>query len=329
MKLLVTGGGGFLGGAIVDQALARGYAVRSFSRGRYPELAARGVETISGEIAEPGAVQDAVDGCDAVIHVAAKTGVWGPYRAYYQANVAGTKNVVAACRKAGVQKLVHTSTPSVVFRGRDEEGVDERATYAGRYLCHYPKTKAEAERIVLDADGNELNTVALRPHLIWGPGDTNLTKRVLERGRAGKLALVGDGTNLVDATYVDNAAEAHLLALDRLGAGRTCNGQVYFITNGEPWPIGKLLNEILEAGGIAPVERSILPPVAYGVGWMMEIIYGLLRKKEEPLMTRFVARQLATAHWYDISAAREDLGYSPRVSMEEGLTRLRDSLRGN
>jgi nucleoside-diphosphate-sugar epimerase len=327
MKALVTGGGGFLGGAIVRLLIERGDEVRSFARGDYPELRAAGVQVIRGELTDKTTVEAAVDGCDVVFHVASKTGIWGPEREYFRTNVEGTEAVIEACRRRGVRRLVYTSTPSVVFSGRDMEGADESSPYPDHYLTAYPRTKALAEQIVLRANDAGLATVALRPHLIWGPGDPHLVPRILARARAGALRQIGRRPNLVDSIYVDNAAAAHLLAADRLGPGSAVAGKVYFLSQGEPIPLWDLINRILDAGGLPPVTRSISPAVAYAAGWMLEALYGLLRRESEPRMTRFLARELATAHWFDIGAARRDLGYEPTVSIDEGLRRLAESLR--
>ena len=322
MNALVTGGGGFLGGAIVRRLADRGDRVRSLSRGRYPALDALGVEQIQGDVADAAAVGAAVAGCDIVFHVAAKAGVWGPYAEYHRANVVGTHNVLSACRKQGVRRLVYTSSPSVIFDGRDMEGVDESVPYPKRYDAAYPKTKAEAERLVLAANGAELATVALRPHLIWGPGDNHLMPRILERGRAGRLRRIGRANKRIDATYIDNAADAHLLAADRLSPGSPVAGRGYFISNGEPIPLWDLVNRILAADGVAPVTRTIPVWLAYTAAWLLETAYAALRRRDEPPLTRFVVRELTTAHWFDLTAARRDLGYEPKVSMEEGLRRL-------
>lgn len=323
MKVLVTGGGGFLGGAIVRRLLAAGHQVRSLQRGDYPALAALGVEQCRADLANRDAVARAVKGCDAVIHCAAKAGVWGRFADYYRANILGTENIVAACQSSGVSRLVFTSSPSVVFDGRDENGIAESAPYPARYLAHYPRTKAAAEQMVLAANGAQLATVALRPHLIWGPGDPHLLPRLVSRARAGKLRLVNRQDNLVDSTYVDNAALAHELALTRLAPDAACTGRAYFISNGEPLPMGELVNRLLAAQGVAPVTRSVSPRTAYAAGALLEWAYRLSGRSGEPRITRFVARQLSTAHWFDLSAARRDLGYQPEVSFAEGLSRLR------
>jgi 2-alkyl-3-oxoalkanoate reductase len=323
MIVLVTGGGGFLGQAIVRRLLARGDAVRTLQRGDYPALAALGAMCIRGDLTDAETVRRAVTGCDAVIHTAAKAGVWGPYDEYYRANVLGTQNVLDACLSAGVPRLVYTSSPSVVFSGEDENGIDESAPYPARYLTHYPQTKAEAERRVLAENNSKLATVALRPHLIWGPGDPHLLPRLVERAKSGKLRLIARTDNLVDSTYVDNAALAHVLALDRLvDHASPCAGRAYFISNGEPLPMAELINKLLAAKGVAPVTRTISPKLAYAAGAVLETVYKLLGRTTEPPITRFVARQLSTAHWYDLTAAKRDLGYKPEITIDEGLRRL-------
>lgn len=326
MKALVTGGGGFLGSAIVRQLIRRGDEVVSFSRGRYDELDALGVEQRQGDLADLNALVDAATGCDVVFHVAAKAGVWGKFKEYYLANVAGTENVIAACRILGIDRLVYTGSPSVVFDGSDVEGGDESLPYPAHFEAHYPHTKALAEKAVLAANSKTLATVSLRPHLIWGPNDNHLVPRILAKGRAGALRRIGNRPCLVDTVYVENAAEAHLNAADRLAPGAQLSGKAYFISNGEPIPLWDMVNRILAAGGLPPVTRSVPPSVAYAAGSVCEMVWKAFNLSGEPPMTRFVARELATAHWFDLTAARRDLGYTPRVSIEEGLELLRKSL---
>ncbi len=322
MKALVTGGGGFLGGAIVRLLRERGDAVQSLARGSYPALAALGVVQVQGDIGDREAVLQAAAGCDVVFHVAAKAGVWGSYADYYRANVTGTENVLAACRAHGIGRLVHTSSPSVVFDGNDVEGGDETLTYPAHYEAHYPRTKALAERLVLAANDAHLATVALRPHLIWGPEDNHLVPRIIARAKAGKLRRIGNRPCPVDTVYVDNAAQAHLLAADRLAPGSPVAGRAYFISNGEPIPLWEMVNRILAAGGLPPVTRTVSPLVARAAGVICEGLWTLLRLPGEPPMTRFLAKELATAHWFDITAARRDFGYQPAISIDEGLVRL-------
>jgi len=322
---LVTGGGGFLGGAICRRLIERGDRVRSLQRSDVPALKALGVECVRGDIADFSAVQSAVQGCDAVFHVAAKAGVWGPPSEYENANVTGTENVIRACREAGIGKLVHTSSPSVIYHGVDESGIDESTPYPDAYLAEYPRTKAIGERLVKAANSPQLATVALRPHFIWGPGDNHLFPRIVDQARKGKLRRIADGRNLVDATYIDNAVDAHLAAMERVQPGAACAGKVYFISNGEPMPLWDLINGMLACADLAPITKSISPAAAYRIGTMLEFLYGTLRLKGEPRMTRFVARLLSTAHWYDLTAAKRDLDYHPRITTEEGLKRLREN----
>lgn len=328
MKALVTGGGGFLGGAIVRLLRARGDQVRSFSRESYPELTKLGVEQHQGDLSDLDAVQEAVRGCDIVFHVAAKAGISGDYELYYRPNVAGTDNVITACRTHSVGRLVYTGSPSVVFDGSDVEGGDESLPYPSSYEAHYPHTKAVAEQLVLEANSASLATVSLRPHLIWGPGDNHLVPRIVAKGRAGRLRRIGRRPCLVDTVYIDNAAEAHLNAADRLFPGSPPAGKAYFISNGEPLPLWDMVNHILAAAGLPPETRSISPGLASTAGTLCELVWKVLRLSGEPPMTRFVASELSSAHWFDISAARRDLGYQPRISLDEGLRRLKACFEG-
>lgn len=327
VTVLVTGGGGFLGGAIVKRLLDRGWDVRSFARGAYPELAARGVDVRQGDIADASAVERAVVGCEVVFHVAARVGVGGSIAPYRVANVDGTRNVIAACQRHGVGRLVFTSSPSVVHGGRDLAGADETRPYPSRYLAAYPATKAAAERLVLTANAPSLATTALRPHLVWGPGDTHLVPELLARARAGRLRFVGGGRAVIDATYIDNAAEAHLLAADRLATDRVPAGRAYFVANGEPRPVRELVNAILGAAGLPEEHRSVPLPVAYAAGTVAELAWRLQRRTDEPPLSRFIVRQLATTHWFDLTAAARDIGYAPQVRTAEGLARLAESLK--
>jgi nucleoside-diphosphate-sugar epimerase len=329
VQALVTGGGGFLGAAIVRKLLERGWRVKSVNRSPAPELAALGVEHRQANLVDLEAVCEASSGCDVVFHVAAKAGVWGRLRDFYESNVLGTRNVITACRRVGVAKLVYTSTPSVVHSGASIEGADESVPYPTRFEAHYPRTKAEAEQAVLAANSPELSTVALRPHLIWGPGDNHLVPSIVERQREGALRLVGDGSQLIDTVYIDNAADAHLLACDHLRPQARCAGRAFFITQGQPLPLRDWINMILAAAGLPPVNRSLPASAAWLIGGALEAVHAVLRLQGEPRMTRFLARQLGTAHWYDISAARRELGYEPRVSVEEGMRRLAIWLQGH
>lgn len=326
MKALVTGGGGFLGGAIVKALLKRGDTVRTIQRGNYPFLNKLGAEMIRGDLTKLSDINAAVKGCDVVFHVAAKAGVWGDYDDYYQANVIATKNVLEACRVNNINYLVYTSTPSVVFDGKNEAGINESVPYVKDFFNAYQKTKAEAEQLVINANSNNLKTVSLRPHLIWGPDDPHLVPRIINRAKTGRLRLVGNKNNKVDSCYIDNAAQAHLLAADCLQSSGICAGKVYFISNDEPLSMADLINKILTVANLPVVNKTISANVAYLIGSILEKTYSLLNIKNEPIMTRFVARQLSTSHWFDLTAAKQDLSYQPVVSIDEGMQSLKESL---
>jgi nucleoside-diphosphate-sugar epimerase len=331
MKVLVTGGGGFLGQAICRQLRARGLDVTSFNRSLYPALDAIGVRQLQGDLADADAVRRAFEAHDAIFHNAAKAGAWGPYAEYHRANVIGTDNVLAACRAHGIGKLVYTSTPSVTHRATHpvEGGNEVNTPYGEHFKAAYPITKMIAEKAVLAANDGNLATIALRPRLIWGPGDNQLLPRLVERAKAGRLRFVGDGNNRIDTTFVENAAQAHLDAFDRLAPGAACAGRAYFISNGEPKPVREVVNALLRAANAPEVHGSIPFPIAYAVGAVMEGLWKLLPLRGEPPMTRFLAEQLATPHWYDISAAHRDFGYAPKVSFEEGIRLLGAAWRSN
>lgn len=329
LKALVTGGGGFLGGAIVKALIKRGDTVRTIQRGQYHWLNDIGAKAIEGDLTKFDDINTAVKDCDVVFHVAAKAGVWGDYNDYYQANVIATKHVLEACRNNKVKYLVYTSTPSVVFNGENEEGINESEPYVKEFFNAYQKTKAEAERLIINANSSELKTVSLRPHLIWGPGDPHLVPRVINRAKAGRLKLVGNEKNKVDSCYVDNAAEAHVLAADCLQSSAVCAGKVYFISNDEPISMAELVNKILSSANLPAVDKKVPASVAYIIGSVLEKIYTFLKIKNEPILTRFVARQLSTSHWFDLSAAKQDLNYRPAVSIDEGMKRLKEELESS
>lgn len=321
-RVLVTGGGGFVGRALVERLVAEGHRVRSFARGAYPELEALGVEVQRGDLVDFRAVRSACAGCELVFHNAARAAVWGRYDAFHGPNVAGTRNVLQACRAEDVARLVFTSTASVVFGRADIRGGDESLPYPRRQASPYAATKAEAERLVLAADGPGLRTIALRPHLIWGPGDTQIVPRIVAQARAGKVVRVGDGRNAVDTTYIDNVVDAHLLAARALLGNPRAAGRPFFISNGEPAGLWWLIDRILALAELPPVRRSVPAPLAAGLGAVVEAVHERLHRPGEPRLTRFLAEELSTSHWFDIGAARRELGYEPRVGLEAGLERL-------
>ena len=322
MKALVTGGGGFLGGAIAKLLLSKGAQVRSFSRRDYPALAKLGVEGLSGDLKDKEAVSAACAGRDTVFHVAAKVGMWGRYSDFYEANVDGTTNLLEAAKAAGVSRFIFTSSPSVVFAGGDAEGWDETAPYPARFDSYYAETKARAEQLVLAANSPGFATVALRPHLVWGPGQDHLVSGIVAKGRAGRIRRIGNFNKLIDTTYIDDAAAAHWQAAEKLAPGSACAGKAYFISQGDPRPNWDIINMILAAAGIGPAVKAIPYGPAFAAASALEAAWRLAGIKSEPPLTRFIVQQLTTAHWFDISAARRDLGYNPAVTIEQGMKRL-------
>lgn len=329
MRVLVTGAGGFLGQGIVKALCQRGDDVHTLQRGDYESLKQLKVTVNKGDIADRDAVLAASKDCDTIIHVAAKAGVWGDYEEYYRSNVSGTLNVIEACKANKIPKLVYTSSPSIVFAGEDEDGIDESTAIPEHHLTNYQRTKAEAEEMVLSANSKTLSTVALRPHLIFGPGDPHLAPRIIKRAKKGKLRLVGNRDNRVDITYIDNAVHAHMLALDALEPNANCAGKAYFISNDEPLAMRDIVNKILQVAGMEEVDKTVSPKLAYALGTIMEAGYRVLGIKTEPMMTRFIARQLSCAHWYNISAAKRDLNYQALVSIDEGMQQLKQAYKAN
>lgn len=326
-KVLVTGANGFLGSYLVELLLQHGFIVRAFVRKPEAWLEEKSVEIATGDIRDDMAVNEACRGVEIVFHTAGISGIWGPWALYHGVNTQGTRNVVAACRRQDVPRLVYTSSPSVTFNGDHQIGVDESVPYSGKWLCHYPHSKALAEQHVLDAnDPPRLMTCALRPHLIWGPRDRHLVPRLLERARSKQLRRVGDGKNQVDHIYVENAAWAHLWAAQALKPGSAVCGSAYFISQDDPANCWQWINEILALASLPPIRRSISFRAAWRIGQVLEMYHELFNIDREPRMTRFLAAQLAKSHFFDISRAKRDFGYHVRISTSEGMERLGRSL---
>ncbi len=323
MKALVTGGGGFLGLYIVEQLRAAGHEVRVFSRGQYPALTALAVETQQGDLRDAKAVERACEGIDAVFHVAAVPGVWGSWEMYHSINTIGTLHVISGCRRFGVQRLIYTSSPSVVFDGSDHINADESLPYPTKWLCHYPHSKALAEQAVLEAnDANGLRTISLRPHLIWGPRDNHLIPRLIQKARVGQLRQVGRGDNVVSISYVENAAAAHVQAEESLRNSTRAAGRAYFINEPDAVNLWDWINLILKLAGLPPVTRQISATMAWSAGLVLETAFKVLGRQHDPPMTRFIAAQLSGSHSYRITAAQRDFGYRPLVTVAEGLRRM-------
>ena len=321
MIALVTGGGGFLGRRIVELLRERGDDVRVLARGSYPALVELGCECHQGDLRTPQDVAKAVAGVDVVFHVAAMAAMWGDREQIFGINVDGTRNLLSAAQNAGVQRFVYTSSPSVVYDMKDLCGVDESQPYPRKFSAVYPESKAVAEQEALAANAANFATCALRPHLIWGPRDTHIVPMLVQRARAGKLSQVGAGTNLVDVSYVDNAALAHLQAADALAPGSVVAGNPYFIGDEAPVNLWGWVRSLLERLGGPGPSRVISYPAARAIATGFECLYRLLPLSGEPLLTRFTAAQFATSHYFSHEAAGRDFGYQPTISNEEGLRR--------
>jgi 2-alkyl-3-oxoalkanoate reductase len=328
MRALVTGGGGFLGLYIVEQLLSAGHEVRVLCRGTYPVLQQLDVQVIQADIRNRDAVIAACKDVQAVFHVAAIPGIWGSWQTYHSINTLGTENVIAGCTTHQVERLIYTSSPSVVFDGSDHIDADESLAYPDQWLCHYPHSKALAEQAVLLANQDDgLRTVALRPHLIWGCRDNHLIPRLIGRARSGRLRRVGDGQNVVSVVHVENAAAAHLQVEDALRASAAAAGKAYFINEPESVNLWQWIDQLLELAGLPKVQKSISFSAAWRLGQWMETSWKWLRLPGEPPMTRFVAAQLAGSHSYSIAAARRDFGFTPVIDMDKGLEKLVPELR--
>ncbi len=322
MKVLVTGGSSLIGQGVLSSLVARGDTVASLQRTRAADLDQLGVEQILGDVRDPDAVTTAAGGCDAVVHLAAKVGVIGDWEAYRSINVDGTANVFDAARHHGIGRVVHVSSPSVAHGGEPIIGGVADAPVLGRRHGWYAESKAMAEIDALSRASDDLGVVAVRPHLVWGPGDTQLVGRIVERAAAGRLALVGGGRALVDTTYIDNAVDALVAALDAVEPGAHCSGHAYVVSNGEPRMIRELVEGICRAANVAVAPRDVSLPVGRAVGAVVERAWPWLRREDEPPLTQFLAEQLGTAHWFDPRPAQHDFDWVPRVSIDQGLALL-------
>jgi nucleoside-diphosphate-sugar epimerase len=321
LKILVTGGGGFLGSSICRQLTALGHEVVAFQRSPAKHLEAAGIRTARGDITNLEQVCAAAQGVQAIIHTAGKAGVWGDPEDYRRINVTGTNNVIEACRSQAISVLVNTSSPSIVHAGGDIAGADESLPIADHFSAPYPATKAEAEKRVTAANSSELKTVSLRPHLIWGPGDPHILPRLVAKASGGSLALPGPD-KIIDTIFVENAAQAHVNALHELLGSARCAGKAYFVTNNEPMPQGEIIRKLLAAIGVDVKIRAVPVGLAKTAGALCETAWRTFGLKSEPPVTRFSVEQLATAHWFDTSAATRDFGYTPEISIAEGLELL-------
>lgn len=315
-RVLVTGASGMLGRAAAAALHARGHDVRTFQRGR---AGVPGVEDARGSVTDPDAVAHALRDRTAVVHLAAKVTVTGTDAEFRAVNVDGTRTVLEAARAAGVRRVVQVSSPSVAHVGASIVGEPAGPADPERARGPYARTKAVAELLALAADGPELRVMAVRPHIVWGPGDRQLVGRVVDRARRGRLPLLGQGAALIDSTYVDNAADALVAALE---APADAWGAAYVVTNGEPRPVRDVLAGICRATGTRVPTWSLPPAVARTAAGVVEAVWAARPGWGEPPMTRFVAEQLSTAHWFDQRRTRQALRWAPRVGLDEGFARL-------
>ncbi|GIJ00444.1 nucleoside-diphosphate-sugar epimerase [Sediminihabitans luteus] len=315
-RVLVTGASGFLGRAVATALVAAGHDVRTLQR---RPSGVEGVQDVLGTVTDPATVASALDGRDAVVHLAAKVSLAGDPADFERVNVGGTATLLDAARAAGVERFVQVSSPSVAHLGTAIVGADADPADPVHARGDYARTKAAAELLALRADSDRMRVVAVRPHLVWGPGDTQLVERVVERARAGRLPVLGHGAALVDSTYVDNAASAIVAAL---AAVDRVHGNAYVVTNGEPRPVGELIAGICRASGVRPPAWSVPAGLARAAGGVVEAVWRVRPGADEPPMTRFLAEQLSTAHWFDQRRTRADLRWEPAVTIDEGLARL-------
>lgn len=316
MKVLVTGASGFLGGAVAAEIVAAGHEVRTFQRRASGVI---GVQDARGSLTSAADIAAAVSEMDAVVHLAAKVSLAGDPAEFEAVNVGGTRNLLAAAAEAGIRRFVYVSSPSVAHAGSSIMGSAAEPADPVRARGDYARTKARAEIVALAADSPRLSVVAVRPHLVWGPGDTQLVARIVDRARAGRLPLLGHGAALIDSTYVDNAASAIRAALERAD---DVHGRRYVITNGEPRPVAELLAGMCAAAGVRAPAWRVPAGIARAAGSAIEALWRVRPGVDEPPMTRFLAEQLSTAHWFDQRQTRSDLRWSPGVTLDEGFARL-------
>ena len=322
MNALVTGGGGFIGSALVHELVKRGFRVTSFSRNDYPALRKIGVDVKMGDISDSNSVIKACEDIDIIFHVAAKAGIAGYYRDYYRANVTGTTNIIDACKKYNIKYLIYTSSASVVFNGKNIEGSDESLPYPSRPVSHYTATKAMSEQLVLQSNSPLLRTLSLRPHLVYGPGDNHLFPRIISMAKTGRLRRIGDGKNVIDVSYIDNVVSAHINAAQAMISNPEAAGKAYFITNGEPVLLWEFLNKMLEISGLEPLRKRAPVWTAFFFSLLAEVFHKIFIKNQVPILTRFLVSELTRSHWFDIRKARRLLNYNPEISNIEGLKKM-------
>jgi 2-alkyl-3-oxoalkanoate reductase len=324
MKVLVTGGSGFVGRALTIKLLERGYEVHSLSRTDPKVLGVHWHSIDLSKLREDSAIQtklsNILQNTTAVFHTAAKVGMWGKASEFEAMNIYGTQTLLELSQKNNVQVFIYTSSPSVIASGGDLCNVNEDVPYPANYHADYPRTKSIAEQFVLKNHSSTFRTLALRPHLIFGTGDTNLIPTIIAKARSGKLKIIGSGNNLCDFSYIEDCIDAHLCALSALQQNADVGGQAYFISQGEPYPLWKFINAILTYSGEKPVTQKIPKSVAAFIATIAEKISSFTGK--EPFLTRFLVEEMSTHHYFDISKAKRNLGYAPKYSIDAALEKM-------
>jgi nucleoside-diphosphate-sugar epimerase len=323
MRVLVTGATSRLGRGVAEALVARGDEVETLQR-HASGLA--GVTDYLADLNDDESVRHAVAGADAVVHLAAKVGIIGSHNDFVRTNVVGTQQLLIAAQAAGVQRFVQVSSPSVAHSGHSLFGIGAEPADPEGARGSYARTKASAELAALAANAPDFAVVAIRPHLVWGPGDTQLVGRIVERAKQGRLALVGDGRALIDTTYIDNAVTATVAAIDR---APMIAGAALVVSNGEPRTVAELVARICAAAGVPGPKRQVPRRIATSVGSLVSAGWSLARRTDEPPLTRFLAEQLGTAHWFDQRHTREALDWAPHISLDEGFVRLAEFYRSN
>lgn len=317
----MTGTGSLLLGGVASELLRRGDEVVCLQRRPAAFTGHQNAHEVLADVCDADAVALAAKGCDAIIHGAARVGVLGSQKEFYDTNVRGTENILHAAEQQSISRLVFVSTPSVAHTGHSLVGAPAGEAEIGRSRSYYAESKAIAERTVLNARNSQLAVVAIRPHLVWGPGDTQLVGRIVERAKSGRLAVVGTGNALVDSTFIDNAISAHIAALDALHVGSSCDGKAYVISNGEPRTVNELMRSMCESAGIPFEPRHLSLTLGIRLGSLVERLWPLMQSSEPPI-TRFIAEQLGTAHWFDQRVVHNDLRWAPSVTLDEGFKQL-------
>ena len=317
----MTGTGSLLLGGLASELLRRGDEVVCLQRRPAAFMGHQNAHEVLADICDADAVALAAKGCDAIIHGAARVGVVGSQKEFYDTNVLGTENILRAAEQQSISRLVFVSTPSVAHTGASLVGAPAGQAEIGRSRSYYAESKAIAERTVLNARNSQLAVVAIRPHLVWGPGDTQLVGRIVERAKSGRLAVVGTGNALVDSTYIDNAISAHIAALDALHIGSACDGKAYVVSNGEPRTVNELMRSMCESAGVPFEPRHLSLTLGIRLGSLVERLWPLMQSSEPPI-TRFIAEQLGTAHWFDQRVVHNDLKWAPSVTLDEGFKQL-------